>query len=151
MVWEVSDGEMEQAKCIFPWVLSGEILTRAWSFLFTIRKQNVNIMFGIHERTTPQSPGIVPVEERITLPVWCSPPRRCTVQQITTKTGLSKGLVSPYLALMEREGILGRKGLIYMLKVFPADGSRQVAPQYRPDRRRFHKTGLPGKGLYGVG
>jgi len=43
----------------------------------------------------------------------------CTVQQITAKTGLSKGLVSPFLALLEREGILQRKDLTYHLVFSP--------------------------------
>lgn len=37
----------------------------------------------------------------------------CTVQQIAGKTGISKGLVSPYLALLEREGLLTRQDRIY--------------------------------------
>ena len=43
----------------------------------------------------------------------------CTVRQITAKTGLSKGLVSPFLALLEREGILQRKDLTYHLVFSP--------------------------------
>ncbi len=43
----------------------------------------------------------------------------CTVQQIAAKTGLSKGLVSPYLALLEREGLLERTDRTYRLKFSP--------------------------------
>lgn len=43
----------------------------------------------------------------------------CTVQQITTKSGLSKGLASQYLALLEREGLLERNKRIYQLKFCP--------------------------------
>ncbi len=64
-------------------------------------------------------PALFRSEERITLLRTVLTTPACTVQQITTKTGLSKGLVSPYLALMEREGILGRKGRTYMLKFSP--------------------------------
>ena len=40
----------------------------------------------------------------------------CTVQQLAAKTRLSKGLVSPYLALLEREGLLVRKDRIFTVK-----------------------------------
>jgi len=64
-------------------------------------------------------PALFQSEERITLLRTVLTTPACTVQQITTKTGLSKGLISPYLALMEREGILERKGRTYMLKFSP--------------------------------
>lgn len=61
-------------------------------------------------------PALFRTKERIkllratlTLPV-------CTVQQITTRTGLSKGLVSQYLALLEREGLLERNNRVYQPK-----------------------------------
>ena len=43
----------------------------------------------------------------------------CTVQQIAAKTGLSKGLVSPYLALLEQEGLLTRTDRTYHLEFSP--------------------------------
>jgi len=43
----------------------------------------------------------------------------CTVQQIATRSGLSKGLVSQYLALLEREGVLERNKRVYQLKFSP--------------------------------
>jgi Transcriptional regulator len=43
----------------------------------------------------------------------------CSVQQIATKTGLSKGLVSPYLALLEQEGLLVRTDRTYHLEFSP--------------------------------
>ena len=41
------------------------------------------------------------------------------MQQIATKTGLSKGLVSPYLVLLEHEGLLEKKDRTYTLKFSP--------------------------------
>ncbi len=43
----------------------------------------------------------------------------CTVKQVTTRTGLSKGLVSQYLALLEHEGLLERINRKYQLKICP--------------------------------
>jgi predicted nucleotidyltransferase len=57
--------------------------------------------------------------ERITLLRAVLTVPACTVQQIATRTGLSKGLVSPYLALLEREGLLGKKDRTYTLKFSP--------------------------------
>ena len=39
-----------------------------------------------------------------------------TVQQIAARTGLSKGLVSPYLALLKHEGLLMRINRTYQIK-----------------------------------
>jgi predicted nucleotidyltransferase len=47
--------------------------------------------------------------ERITLLRTALTQHACTVQQIAGKTGISKGLASQYLALLEREGLLARK------------------------------------------
>ncbi|MGA2161101.1 MAG: nucleotidyltransferase domain-containing protein [Methanoregula sp.] len=57
--------------------------------------------------------------ERITLLRAALLVPACTVQQIAAKTGLSKGLVSPYLALLEREGLLTRIDRTYQLKFSP--------------------------------
>ncbi len=58
-------------------------------------------------------------EERVTLLRAVLTVPACTVQQIATKTRLSKGLVSPYLALLERRGLLERKDRTYTLKYSP--------------------------------
>ncbi|MEN6444112.1 MAG: nucleotidyltransferase domain-containing protein [Methanoregula sp.] len=58
-------------------------------------------------------------EERITLLRAALTMPKCTVRQIASKTGLSKGLVSPYLALLEREGLLEKDERIYKLKFSP--------------------------------
>jgi len=58
-------------------------------------------------------------EERITLLRTVLVLPACTVQQIATKTGLSKGLVSLYLGLLEHEGMLERKDRTYTLKFSP--------------------------------
>jgi len=39
----------------------------------------------------------------------------CTVQQVAGKTGISKGLVSQYLALLEHEGLLTRQDRLYRI------------------------------------
>jgi predicted nucleotidyltransferase len=57
--------------------------------------------------------------ERITLLRAALLVPTCTVQQMTEKTGLSKGLVSPYLALLEREGLLVRNDRTYRLEFSP--------------------------------
>ena len=57
--------------------------------------------------------------ERITLLRTVLVLPACTVQQIATKTGLSKGLVSPYLVLLEHEGLLEKKERTYTLKFSP--------------------------------
>lgn len=57
--------------------------------------------------------------ERITLLRAALNVPACTVQQITSKTGLSKGLVSPYLALLAREGLLEKNDRTYQLKFSP--------------------------------
>ena len=54
--------------------------------------------------------------ERITLLRAALNVPTCTVQQITSKTGLSKGLVSPYLVLLSREGLLKKNERTYQLK-----------------------------------
>jgi predicted nucleotidyltransferase len=46
--------------------------------------------------------------ERITLLSIALTQHACTVQQVAGKAGISKGLVSQYLALLEREGLLAR-------------------------------------------
>jgi predicted nucleotidyltransferase len=58
-------------------------------------------------------------EERITLLRAALIVPACTVQQIASKTGLSKGLVSPYLALLEQKGLLERNDRTYQLKFSP--------------------------------
>jgi len=57
--------------------------------------------------------------ERITLLRAALNVPTCTVQQITAKTGLSKGLVSPYLALLAHEGLLEKNDRTYQLKFSP--------------------------------
>lgn len=57
--------------------------------------------------------------ERITLLRAALNVRACTVQQIVSKTALSKGLVSPYLALLAREGLLEKKDRTYQMKFSP--------------------------------
>ena len=57
--------------------------------------------------------------ERITLLRAALNVPACTVQQITSKTGLSKGLVSPYLALLARDGLLAKNDRTYHLKFSP--------------------------------
>ena len=64
-------------------------------------------------------PALFRTEERITLLRAALSVPACTVQQITSKTGLSKGLVSPYLALLEREGLLEKNDRTYQLKFSP--------------------------------
>lgn len=64
-------------------------------------------------------PALFRSEQRITLLRSILTISSCTVQQIAVKTGLSKGLVSPYLSLLEREGMLERKDRLYMLKFSP--------------------------------
>jgi predicted nucleotidyltransferase len=64
-------------------------------------------------------PALFRSGERITLLRAVLTVPACTVQQVATKTGLSKGLVSPYLTLLEREGLLERKDRIYNLKFSP--------------------------------
>ena len=64
-------------------------------------------------------PALFRSEERITLLRAVLTVPACTVQQIATKTGLSKGLVSPYLVLLEREGLLEKKDRTYTLKFSP--------------------------------
>jgi predicted nucleotidyltransferase len=64
-------------------------------------------------------PALFRSEERITLLRAVLTVPECTVQQIATKTGLSKGLVSPYLALLEREGMLEKKDRTYSLAFSP--------------------------------
>ena len=64
-------------------------------------------------------PALFRSEERITLLRMALTILACTVQQLATKTGLSKGLVSPYLALLEREGLLEKKDRTYLLKFSP--------------------------------
>jgi len=58
-------------------------------------------------------------EERITLLRAALTVPVCTVQQIASKTRLSKGLVSPYLALLEQKGLLEKNARTYRLKYSP--------------------------------
>ncbi|MDD5143760.1 nucleotidyltransferase domain-containing protein [Methanoregula sp.] len=74
----------------------------------------------------------------------------CSVQQLATKTGLSKGLVSPYLALLEREGLLLRNNRIYTLK--NSAWTATVKRFLNIDRvsGAFHKPAWAlGTGMYG--
>ena len=64
-------------------------------------------------------PALFRTRERITLLRATLDVPACTVRQIASKTGLSKGLVSPYLALLEREGLLGKDKRSYQLKFSP--------------------------------
>lgn len=64
-------------------------------------------------------PALFRSRERITLLRAVLTVPACTVQQIATKTGLSKGLVSPFLALLEQEGLLAKKDRTYLLKFSP--------------------------------
>lgn len=69
------------------------------------RQQDLSALFRTGERITL-------LRTALTVPA-------CTVQQIALKTGLSKGLVSPYLALLEREGLLTKNDRMYRLKFSP--------------------------------
>ena len=64
-------------------------------------------------------PALFRTGERITLLRTILAVPKCSVRQIASKTGLSKGLVSPYLALLEREGLLGKDERTYVLKLSP--------------------------------
>jgi predicted nucleotidyltransferase len=90
---------------------------------FTIRKHFVQgtrtYCSGSMNEQLHNLPALFRSEERITLLRTVLTVPACTVQQIATKTGLSKGLVSPYLALLEREGLLERNDRIYKLKFSP--------------------------------
>lgn len=57
--------------------------------------------------------------ERITLLRAALNVPTCTVQQLASKTGLSKGLVSPYLAQLARDGLLEKSDRTYQLKFSP--------------------------------
>jgi predicted nucleotidyltransferase len=58
-------------------------------------------------------PALFRTKERITLLRAVLNLPACTVRQIAGKTGISKGLVSPYLALLEREGLLTRSDRMF--------------------------------------
>jgi predicted nucleotidyltransferase len=64
-------------------------------------------------------PALCRTKERIILLRAVLAVPECTVQQVAAKTGLSKGLVSPYLSLLEREGLLERSGRTYWQKISP--------------------------------
>jgi predicted nucleotidyltransferase len=74
----------------------------------------------------------------------------CTVQQIATKTGLSKGLVSPYLSLLEREGLLERTGRMYRLALSPVTVAVKRLLNTDLVASVFHKPAWAlGIGIYG--
>ncbi|OPX65352.1 MULTISPECIES: nucleotidyltransferase domain-containing protein [unclassified Methanoregula] len=54
-------------------------------------------------------PALFRTPERVTLLSIALTRHACTVQQVAGKTGISKGLASQYLALLEREGLLARR------------------------------------------
>ena len=88
--------------------------------------------------------------ERITLLQAALTAPSCTVQQIAAKTRLSKGLVSPYLALLEREGLLVRNDRIYTVK--NSSYTAAVKRLLNIDRVSgvFHKPAWAlGTGIYG--
>lgn len=55
-------------------------------------------------------------EERIRLLRAVLSRQTCTVHQIAIKTGLSKGLVSAYLALLDQNGLLSREGRMFICR-----------------------------------
>jgi hypothetical protein len=74
----------------------------------------------------------------------------CTVQQIVAKTGASKGLVSPYLALLEREGLLVRRDRTYLLNNSAMTSAVKRLLNIDLVSRVFHKPGWAlGIGMYG--
>ena len=76
----------------------------------------------------------------------------CTVQQIAAKTGLSKGLVSPYLALLEREGLLERTDRTYRLKFSPVTVAVKRLLNIDLVAAAFKKPAwASGIGIYGSG
>lgn len=88
--------------------------------------------------------------ERLTLLRAALEVPACTVQQIADRTGLSKGLASQYLALLEGEGLLVRKDRSYRLK----NSARTIAIKrlLNIDRVQevFHKpVWALGTGMYG--
>jgi len=74
----------------------------------------------------------------------------CTVQEITDATGITKGLVSRFLALLARERILARDGRTY--RIVPSALTRQIKILLNISRARA-VVSLPawarGIGLYG--
>ncbi len=95
-------------------------------------------------------PALFRTPERITILSAALTLPACTVQQIVKKTGISKGLISPYLALLEREGLLARKDRTYSL-VFSAR-TAAVKRLLNIDRVAAAFTKPPwalGIGLYG--
>ncbi|MCX6690632.1 MAG: hypothetical protein NTW33_00940 [Methanoregula sp.] len=64
----------------------------------------------------------------------------CTVQQVTIRTGLSKGLVSQYLALLEHEGLLERINRKYQLKMCPLTSAVKRLLNVDPGFNRIQKT-----------
>lgn len=58
-------------------------------------------------------PALFRTKERVILLRTVLNMPACTVQQVAGKTGISKGLVSQYLSLLECEGLLARKNRTY--------------------------------------
>lgn len=89
--------------------------------------------------------------ERITLLCTALTVQACTVQQIAGKTGISKGLVSQYLALLEREGLLARKD-DRTYRIIPSARSAAIKRLLNIDRVTgvFKKPAWAlGTGMYG--
>jgi predicted nucleotidyltransferase len=89
-------------------------------------------------------------EERITLLRAALTVPACTVQQLASKTGLSKGLVSPYLTLLERNGLLEKNDRTYQLKFSPLTVAIKHLLNIDLITAAFKKPGwVSGIGMYG--
>lgn len=95
-------------------------------------------------------PDLFRTRERVILLTSILDRESCTVQEIADATGITKGLVSRYLALLAREGILAREGRKYRLRLTAL--TRQIKILINIGRARTIIS-LPawarGIGLYG--
>jgi predicted nucleotidyltransferase len=105
-------------------------------------------MIGTPERDL--LPDLFGTRERVALLSDILDRESCTVQEISDATRITKGLVSRYLALLAREGILVREGRRYHLRLTAM--TRQVKILVNISRARTIVS-LPawarGIGLYG--
>lgn len=88
--------------------------------------------------------------ERVTILAYTLDRTACTVQEIADATGITKGLVSRFLALLAREGILVRDGRGYRLLTTVL--TRQIKILININRARSIISLPPwarGIGLYG--
>jgi len=89
-------------------------------------------------------------KERLTLLRAATNVPACTVQQIAQKTGISKGLVSQYLALLEREGLLAREDRMYHMNNTAWTAAVKRLLNIDLVRGVFHKPAWAlGIGMYG--